>query len=97
MTAAVIPFQKFTDFSGGDDIRYNNQDHDVKIISVDESGSTDFIVTGYMARGTHEGQTGVAIFHYDSVINGVEEKLFIESDKSYQVLRSEIGDLAYNG
>lgn len=86
---------KIYGFSGGDDIRYNNQDHDVKIISVDESGSTDFIVTGYMARGTHEGQTGVAIFHYDSVINGVEEKLFIESDKSYQVLRSEIGDLAY--
>ncbi len=82
-------------FSGGNDIRYNNNEHDIKIVSVDESGSTDFIVTGYMVRGSHEGQTGVAVFHYDSIINAVEEKLFIKSDKSYPVLKSEIGDLAY--
>lgn len=86
---------KIYGFSGGDDIRYNNSEHDIKIVGVDESGSTDFIVTGYMSRGSHEGQTGVAVFHYDSMINGVEEKLFIKSDKSYQVLKSEIGDLAY--
>lgn len=82
-------------FLGGDDIRYQNQNHDIKIVNVDESGSTDFIVTGYMARGTHEGQTGVLVLHYDSLINGVEEKLFISSDRSYENLKSEIGDLTY--
>jgi len=82
-------------FYGGDDIRYVNQNHEVKIIDVDESGSVDFIVIGYMSRGDHEGQTGVSVLHYDSVINGVEEKLFISSDRSYQNLKREIGDLTY--
>ena len=86
---------KIYGFSGGNDIRYNNCNHEIKIINVDESGSTNFIVTGYMARGTHEGKTGVGVFRYDSVINGVEEKLFITSDKSYEILKNEIGDLNY--
>lgn len=86
---------KIYGFSGGDDIRYENQLHDIKIIDVDESGSTDFIVTGYVVRGEHEGKTGVGVYRYDSVINGVEEKLFITSDKSYEILKMQIGDLSY--
>lgn len=33
-------------------------DYEIKIADVDESGSMDFIVYGYMNRGDHEGAGG---------------------------------------
>ena len=75
--------------------RENNPDHDVRIISIDENGSMNFVVYGYMNRGGHEGYTGVALYHYDSAANTVEEELFIQSKDSYQVLKETWGDLFY--
>ena len=61
----------------GIDSRENHKEHDIRIIKVDETGSADFVVYGYMNRGNHEGQVGVGVYHYDSVANTVEEELFI--------------------
>ena len=75
--------------------RENNPDHDIRIINVNESGSMDFVVYGYMNRGTHEGYTAVALYHYDSIANTVQEELFVPSRYSYQVLKEKWGDLFY--
>ena len=48
-----------------------------------------------MNRGVHEGEVGLAVYHYDSVSNTNEEQVFIASDKSYQMLKSELGQLMY--
>lgn len=79
----------------GIDKRENNPQHEIKIIKVDETGSMDFVVYGYMNRGIHEGRTGIAVFHYDGVGNTTEEELFIPSDKSYEVLKEEWGKIFY--
>lgn len=79
----------------GIDIRENWQQHDIKVINVDESGSVDFLVCGYMNRGNHEGEVGIAVYHFDSVSNTIEEEVFIPSTKSYQVMKEEVGDLLY--
>lgn len=79
----------------GIEARENHDEHDVRIIKVDETGSTDFVVYGYMNRGVHEGQVGVSVYHYDSVANTVEEELFIPSTHSYEVLKSGLGQLVY--
>ena len=79
----------------GIDSRENHKEHDIRIIKVDETGSADFVVYGYMNRGNHEGQVGVGVYHYDSVANTVEEELFIPSTHSYEVLKSELGQLMY--
>ena len=75
--------------------RENNPQHQIQIMKIDEAGSMDFVVYGYMNRGNHEGQTGINVFHYDSVGNTIEEELFIPSDKSYEMLKAEWGRLFY--
>ena len=47
----------------GIDSRENHKEHDIRIIKVDETGSADFVVYGYMNRGNHEGQVGVGFYH----------------------------------
>ena len=41
----------------GIDSRENYGEHDIKIVGVDEVGSVDYIVYGYMNRGIHEGKS----------------------------------------
>lgn len=79
----------------GIDVRENYREHDIKIVDVDEAGSVDYIVYGYMNRGIHEGEVGMAVYHYDSLSNTNEELVFIPSDRSYEVMKSELGQLMY--
>ena len=66
-----------------------------KIVNIDEAGSIDYIVYGYMNRGIHEGTVGIAVYHYDSLANTNEEQVFIPSSQSYEVMKSELGQLMY--
>lgn len=75
--------------------RENWDQHDIKIVRVDEAGSISFIVYGYMNSGIHEGSVGMAVYYYDALAQTVEEELFIRSDKSYEVLKAELGKLMY--
>lgn len=77
------------------DIRtiYNN--HDFKILDVDEAGNVQFVVYGYMNRGRHEGEVGIQIYYYNSMLNTVEEMVYIPYDKSYQILKTEMDELLY--
>lgn len=75
--------------------RENHTQHQIRIMKIDETGSMDFVVCGYMNRGSHEGQTGINVFHYDSVGNTIEEELFLPADKSYEMLKADWGKLFY--
>ncbi|KAI4450195.1 hypothetical protein C823_004728 [Eubacterium plexicaudatum ASF492] len=79
----------------GIEARENYMQHDIRILNVDEAGDIDYVVYGYMNRGSHEGEMGISFLHYASQANTNEEKLFLSFDKSYQVLQSEIGRLLY--
>ena len=79
----------------GIDERENFGQHDIKIINIDEAGSITYIVYGYMNRGIHEGKVGVTIYRYDSLSNTNEEVLFIPSNQSYEVMKSDLGHLMY--
>jgi len=85
------------DFRGieGVDQRENWDQHDIKIVRVDEAGSIDFIVYGYMNRGKHEGEVGIGVYHYDGIAHTVEEEIFITSNKNYEKLKAELGELMY--
>ncbi len=77
------------------DWRTINQEHDIKILSVDETGNAVFMVYGYMNRGKHEGEVGVQVYAYDGLMNTVEELLFIPYDKTYEMLKVNVEKLAY--
>lgn len=79
----------------GVDVRENWSQHDVKVVRVDEAGSIDFLVYGYMNRGPHEGEVGIGVYHFDGIAHTVEEEIFISSDKSYEKLKAELGELMY--
>lgn len=82
-------------FRDGDDLRCSYNQHAIRIIDIDETGSMNFLVYGYMNRGLHEGRTGIAVYTYDALTNSVEERVFIESNQPFSALQSEIGSQAY--
>lgn len=69
--------------------------HDIQILSVDETGNVVFLVYGYMNKGRHEGNVGVAVYHYNSMTNTIEELVYIPYDRSYELLATDIGRLSY--
>ncbi len=79
----------------GIDERENYDQHDIKIVRVDEAGSIEFLVYGYMNRGIHEGEVGIGVYHYDGIAHTVEEEIFISSDKNFEKLKAELGELMY--
>ncbi len=79
----------------GNDVRSLNDQHNIRIISMDQSGSTTFAVYGYMNRGEHEGEVGVAVYYFDIDKNAVEEKAFIPSTKSFAIAEDELGKMVY--
>ena len=78
-----------------DDARTRYDANDIKVLSVDENGSTYFIVYGYMSRGIHEGTTGVILYYYDAVVNTIEEQVFIPYKKNYEMLAFDMEQLSF--
>jgi len=65
------------------------------ILNIDESGTMDYVVYGYMNSGTHEGECGINLYHYDAITNVSTEQVFIISSSSYQILNANFSDLLY--
>lgn len=87
---------KVFSFRNGDlDDRELLQEHEIKIVRVEESGDIDFVVYGYMNKDAHEGQVGVGVYHYGAEQNLVSEELFIPVNTSYEYLRSDMEKLSY--
>lgn len=87
---------KIFSFRGEDeqDVREGYDRHDIRILGVEDSGDIDFLVYGYMNRGRHEGQVGVACYHYDESENAIEERFFIPVQSAYEQLETDIERLA---
>lgn len=77
------------------DIRSTYDQHKILILNIDESGTMDYVVYGYMNAGQHEGQCGINLYHYDSISNVSTEQVFIPSSSSYQILNANFSDLIY--
>ncbi|MEY8338613.1 hypothetical protein AALB16_11425 [Lachnospiraceae bacterium 62-35] len=71
--------------------------HSVKIINAQDNGNVDFLVYGYMNRGSHEGMMGVVFYHYSRETNSVEEKFFFPTDIFYEGLKQAVETLSYLG
>ena len=79
-----------------DDIRTRWNKNLIKILNVDEAGNVKFAVAGYMNRGIHEGEVGIAVYDYNSSLNAVEEQIFVNSSSSPEILMSYFDRLAYS-
>ena len=88
-------FSFYDNTEGLPDARDMYNRHNIQIMSVDETGNVTFLVYGYMNRGRHEGNVGVAIYQYNSMPNTIEELVYIPYDKSFELLATDIEKLSY--
>lgn len=82
----------------GDDIHDSRNyygEHKILILNIDESGTMDFAVYGYMNNGSHEGQCGIDLYHYDSTRQQTVEQVFVATTDSYQILNANFSNLLY--
>lgn len=78
-----------------DGVRSGYDHHGVKILSVGDDGTIDFLVYGYMNRGTYEGKSGVACCRYEGESGKAEERFFIPAADSYASIEKSIQRLSY--
>lgn len=69
--------------------------HGIKILNVDEMENICFLVYGYMNRGRHEGEAGIQVYYYNSLLNTIEEEVFIPDMRSYEMIKADVEQLAY--
>jgi len=79
--------------SDDDGVRSNYQAHEIKIVRTEDNGDVYFIVYGYMNRGIHEGNVGMALYRYIYEKDLTEELAYIPYNKSAGYLRENLGDL----
>lgn len=83
-------YQNQTDF-----VRDTFDQHDIKILRMDDAGNIDFLVYGYMNRGEYEGRVGLILYSYDKTLGRIEEQIYIPINTTYNILKEEIGSLCY--
>ena len=81
--------------SENDDVRNLTDKHSIQLLSMDNDGNMTFSVCGYMNRGAHEGESGIAIYYYSLSEKMVEEVAFIPSVESERVIAEELNELAF--
>ncbi|MGL5434212.1 MAG: hypothetical protein ACRDBO_02270 [Lachnospiraceae bacterium] len=76
------------------DMRGNYDQHEIEILQVQDNGDVDFLVYGYMNRGRHEGDTGVACYRYDASSNAIAERFFVPIRATYEEIKLDLKQLA---
>lgn len=83
----------FTFRSENDTLRADNDDHDIKILSLNDEGVLDFVVYGYINRGRHEGYNGIIYYRYDQETKSVSELFFMPLATSFENIKVELNEL----
>lgn len=77
------------------DVRTNNRNMDINIMEISDNGDIKFAVYGYMSRGNHEGENGIALYKYNNEDRTVSELVFIECQVPFDVMKEEVGRFTY--
>lgn len=75
------------DAEEGYDERNLTKKHEIDILNHSNAGDIRFAVKGYMNRGNHEGEVGIALYYYDVNEKVVTEEAFVSYDRA---LESEV-------
>lgn len=69
--------------------------HKIRILHVSTDGDIWFTVTGHMNRGDHEGDNGIGVYLYDAAADTVDERIFIETAQTGELLQRDVDSLSY--
>ncbi|MBR0088004.1 MAG: hypothetical protein IJL98_09735 [Lachnospiraceae bacterium] len=84
-------------FADEDDLtsRSSFDHHDMQIVKVSDEGDIDYMVYGYMNRGSYEGRVGICFYRYNASLNAAKRLFFMPVSESEQMLMMDLGTLAY--
>lgn len=77
------------------DARTYYRKSEVELLNVEENGNVTFMVYGYMNRGTHQGEVGIEVCYYNSLLNTTEEEVFVSYHKSPDILINDVKKLSF--
>ncbi len=77
------------------DSRVTYDENNIKILRMSDEGNLTFAVYGYMNRGEHEGKVGISVYQFDAEKDRMQELLFIENNKPYNILKDDMETLLY--
>lgn len=80
---------------GTDYVRAGYDQHEIRVISMDDQGNMDFVVYGYMNSGDYEGCVGMLWYRYYAGEQRMEEQVFIPMETTYQILKENIDPFLY--
>ena len=77
------------------DSRLTYDENNIKILKMTDEGDITFAVYGYMNRGEHEGKVGISVYRFTAAKDKMQEVLFIENNKPYNILKEDMETLLY--
>lgn len=77
------------------DPRVTYDENNIKILRMNDQGDITFAVYGYMNRGEHEGKVGISVYKFTAEKDKMQEVLFIENNKPYNILKDDMETLLY--
>ena len=88
--------QVFSFLNSSNDYQKSGYDqHDIRILGMDDEGNMDFMVFGYMNRGDYEGSVGIILYKYYANEKRVEEQVYIPLETTYQMLKEDLDSFSY--
>ena len=87
----VFSFRDDADTSGRSDYDH----HEILPVKASSDGSVDYMVYGYMNRGSYEGQVGICFYRYDAGKNATRRLFYVPVYQSELMLMMDLGALAY--
>lgn len=72
------------DAEEGYDERNLTAKHEIVILNHGNTGDVRFAVKGYMNRGNHEGEVGIAVYYYDAEEQATTEEAFVSYENALQ-------------
>lgn len=87
----VFSFDKFSK----SDLKNTYDQHNINILTVDDSGNISFVLYGYMNCGDYEGRVGILLYDYNAKKNELTERVYIPLTTTYQKLKEEFGKFCY--
>lgn len=69
--------------------------HNIKILKLNDDGTISFLVYGYINSGDYEGRVGIILYDYNPEDNRITERVYIPLSTTYEQLEQDLGSFCY--
>lgn len=73
----------------------NFDQHNIKILRLNDNGIISFLVYGYINSGDYEGRVGIILYDYNPEDNKITERVYIPLATTFEQLKQNLGSFCY--